>query len=302
MEGLRTRLLGLLYKFFPFNLKGDGWFSNSEPTMKLSCIINFYGRINLLEGILNSLLEQDILRKDFEVILVEDKGGTEEGKKIAQRFSEFLNIRYFPLTENFGLMGYSRNFGLSKALGKYILFLDDDTVILQNDFLSNLINEFEISGADGVIPQGMASYHILKSRYGYHDPYFPTSRCMAYKREVLEELRGFISDIIGQEDVEFTIRFIAAKKRYHLSTRLQYLHPPLIVDSLNKPKAVGISFAGLRKRYPIFLWFVLIMNSSRFLLKLIFPLNLRWKMQGKFSLGFLIGVVSGLFGYKTGYN
>lgn len=302
MEDLRTRLLRLLYKFFPFNLKGDGWFSNGEPTVKLSCIINFYGRINLLEGILYSLLEQDILRKDFEVILVEDKGGTEEGKKIAQRFSEFLNIKYFPLTENYGLMGYSRNFGLSKALGKYILFLDDDTVILQKDFLSNLINEFDISGADSVIPKGLASYYLLNGRYGFHDRYYPSNRCVAYRKEILEELGGFVSDMIGQEDVEFTIRFIASGKKCIRSKRLLYLHPPLIVDNLNKAKAVGMSFARLRNRYPFFVWLMLIINSSRFLPKLIFPINLKWKMQGKFSCGFLIGVVSGLLGHETGYN
>lgn len=302
MEGLRTRLLRLLYKLLPFNLKGDGWFSNSEPSVKISCIINFCGRINLLEGIIYSLLEQDLPKDDFEVILVEDRGGTDEGRRIAKRFSPRLNIKYYSLLEKFGFMGYSRNIGLSKAVGKYVLFLDDDTVILQENFLSTLIKEFEVTGADGVIPEGMASYHILKGRYGYHDPYFPTSRCMAYKREVLEDLRGFVSEMIGQEDVEFTIRFIAAGRRYHRSGRLKYFHPPLIMNNLNKAKAVGVSFAKLRKRYSFPTWLLLILNGSRFIPKLMFPFNTEWKMQGKFSLGFLIGVWNGLLGHETGYN
>ena len=302
MDGIRTGFLRFLYKVCPINLKGDAWLSEGEPVVEVSCIINFYGRPDLLEGILYSLLEQDLSKDDFEVILVEDKGGTEEGREIAQRFSKYLNIRYYPLIENFGVMGYSRNYGLSKAKGRYILFLDDDTVILQRDFLSILIREFDETGADGIIPRGTASYNLIKGRYGFHDPYYPTSRCRAYKRNILQELGGFVSDMIGQEDVEFTVRFIAAGKGYYRSKRLQYLHPPLIMNNINKAKAVGVSFAGLRKRYPFLFWLLLIANSARFIPKLLFPFNTKWKMQGRFSLGFLTGMIYGLFGKKAGYN
>lgn len=301
MEGFRSRALRYLFRLFPFNLKGDLELNHSgEKT--LSCIINFYGRIHLLEGLLYSLLEQDLPRKEFEVILVEDRGGTEDGLKTAQRFSERLDIRYYSLNERFGLMGYSRNYGLSLAKGRFILFLDDDTVILQRDFLSTLIKEFTITGADGIIPKGMASYQLIKGRYGFHDPYFPSSRCMAYKREVLKGLGGFINDIIGQEDVEFTIRFIASNKGYYTSERLIYLHPPLIINNLNKAKAVGISFGRLRIRYPFFVWLLLIVNGARDIVKLTFPFNIKWRMQGRFSLGFLIGVIKGLLGHEIEYN
>lgn len=302
MDGLRNKILKCLYWQFPFNLKGDLTFTEQRDFKKLSCIINFYGRIHLLEGILYSLSEQDMQSDEFEVILIEDRRGTEEGKRIAERFSSYLDIRYYALSENFGLMGYSRNLGLSRARGRYILFLDDDTVILQKDFLSTLLKEFDKTWADGVIPCGSASYYLLKGRYGFHDPYFPTSRCMAYRRDVLEELGGFVSDMIGQEDVEFIIRFIAAGKRYHSSRALQYLHPPLIMNNLNKAKAVGISFTKLKERYPFCVWLLIIMNGARFFPKLLFPFNLKWRMQGKFSLGFLLGVVYGLLGHKTGYN
>lgn len=309
MESFRATFLRCLYKHLPFNLKGDldlgiaNHQINRSPDcpLLLSCIINFYGRIPLLEGILFSLTEQRLSKDILEVILVEDRGGTEEGKEIARRFSRYLNIKYYSLTENFGLMGYSRNFGLSRALGRYILFLDDDTVILEEDFLSKLIDEFETTGADALIPEGMASYNLINGRYGFHEPYFPSSRCMAYTREVLLELGGFVSAMIGQEDVEFTIRFIAAGRRYHRSERLKYLHPPLIMDNLNKAKAVGISFAGLKGRYPFFIWLLLIINGGRFLPKLLFPFSLKWKMQGRFSLGFLMGIIQGLGGIKTDY-
>jgi cellulose synthase/poly-beta-1,6-N-acetylglucosamine synthase-like glycosyltransferase len=255
-----------------------------------------------MENILWCLSEQTIDKNAFEVILVEDRGGTEGGRKLAERFSEKLNIRYLPLPERFGIMGFSRNYGLERSHGTYVLFLDDDTVILQRDFLQTLIDEFERSGADAVIPRGMASFCLYPSRYDYHDPYFPTSRCTAYRRDVLRELGGFVSSMIGQEDVEFTFRFIAAGKRYHYSDRLEYLHPPLILESSGKARAVGVSFAGLRDRYPLPVWIMLLLNGLRFLPMFLFPLKEEWKMMGRFSMGFLMGILSWFRGEEASYR
>lgn len=298
----RSKILLTAYKLFPFSLKGDAKLYNIDFDCDISCVVNFYGRINLLEGIFYSLSEQSIPKKRFEIVLIEDKGGTEDGKNISGKFGDILNIRYYPLPENHGRMGYSRNFGLSLARGKYILFLDDDTVILQQDFLKNLIEEFEESRADAIVPHGISSYSLLKGRYNYHDPYFPTNRCMAYQRDVLRELGGFVSEIIGQEDVEFVIRFIASGRRFHNSEKLEYFHPPLIVNNLNKAAAVGVSFAKLKKRYPFIVWLMLLINGSRCLPLLLMPFNTKWRMQGRFSLGFSLGIIYSMMGKEIRYN
>lgn len=299
---LRSKILIALFKLFPFSLKGDAKLDNIKYSCGISCVINFYGRINLLEGILYSLASQDLPKEKFEVLLVEDRGGTKEGKEIARRFEDVLNVRYFALSENFGIMGYSRNLGLSKTQGEYVLFLDDDTVILRNDFLSTLIGIFESSGADAVVPHGNTSYSILTGKYDFHDPYYPTSRCMAYRRDVMRELGGFVSDIIGQEDVEFVIRFIASGRTFHQAAALEYYHPPLIVNNIGKAAAVGMSFANLRKRYPFLLWLMLLVNGSRYLPLLLFPIKTKWRMQGRFSLGFFMGILYALIGKKTDYT
>jgi glycosyltransferase involved in cell wall biosynthesis len=299
---LRSKILIALSKLFPFSLRGDANLDGIKDACDISCLINFYGRINLLEGILYSLASQDLPKDKFEVLLIEDRGGTEEGREIAHKFEDVLNIRYFALSENFGVMGYSRNLGLSQAQGEYVLFLDDDTVILQKDFLSTLISIFKSSGADAVVPHGNASYGILKGKYDFHDPYYPTSRCMAYRRKVLAELGGFISEIIGQEDVEFVIRFIASGRRFHQVAALEYFHPPFIVNKIGKAAAVGMSFAKLRKRYPFVLWSMLLANGARYLPFLLFPMKTKWKMQARFSLGFSIGILYALIGKETGYN
>lgn len=299
---MRAKLLNKVYRLFPFNLKGDCAVPPAESSIKISCIINFYGRIDLLMGILWSLAEQNFPRNLFEVVLVEDKGGTPEGKEIADKFSAVLSVVYAPLDKNYGRLGYSRNYGLLFSKGEFILFLDDDTVIFQKDFLSVLIDEFERTGTDAVISFGSASYCLLEKHYDYHEPFFPTSRCMAYRREVLKDLHGFVSAIVGQEDVEFVTRCIAAEKKFYRSKKLSYFHPPLIVSNINKPAAVGLSFAELRPRYPFFIWLMMLINGCRYLPLYFLPFTMKWKMQGRFSFGFMLGIYYSFTRKKVVYS
>lgn len=292
----RRRILRKLCNFIPSsNLPGDADIS-INVCREVSCIINFFGRGHLLKNILSCLAEQDFPTADFEVILVEDRGGTEEGKKLAKEYSDSLNIKYFTLDKNYGLMGYSRNKGIEKSSGRYILFLDDDTVILQKNFLSVLVSEFRKSNADTIMPRGIASYCLVAGQYQYHDPYFPTNRCVAYTRQTLKELGGFVSSITGQEDVEFTVRLIISGRSVIESEQLEYLHPPLVVNNSDKASAVGLSFAGLRKRYPFIIWCMLIANGIRYLPLYFIFFDQKCLNQARFSMGFLKGV----FYYFTG--
>lgn len=299
---LREKILKKAYKIYKFSLTGSLESKNITCRYKISCVINFYGRTELLRGILTSLCEQKMDKDKFEVLLIEDRGGTEKGKKIADEYSPVLTIKYKPLRENFGTMGYARNYGISESRGEYILFLDDDTVIMEHDFLERLIEEFGSSDADGIMPYGSASYCIVDGKYSFHDPYFPTNRCMAYKREVLSELGGFVSEIIGQEDVEFVVRFTAAGKTLHRSNVLNYMHPPLILPNANKAAAVGLSFAKLKCRYPLIVWLMLLLNGLRYLPLALFPLSTKHKMQSRFSIGFLIGIWYAAFGKTIEYK
>jgi len=296
---LRQTILTWIYKAFPFDLKGDCqcFASRSEP-IKVSCVINFYGRLDLLSGILHSLAQQDYPRESFEVVLVEDQGGTDAGRKMCEAFSEQLQVVYRPLDKNFGKMGYSRNFGLAQTVGEIVLFLDDDTVLLQSGFLNCLASEFaNRPQADAIIPHGFASFALVEDRYDFHDPYFMTSRCMAYRRNVLEELGGFMSHFVGQEDVEFVIRFTMAGKKAEQCSSLEYYHPPLLVPNANKSMAVGASFYQLKGRYPFLVWLLVIVNCSRHASLLLFPAR-HHKEMGRFGLGVIKGVWACMIGKK----
>jgi GT2 family glycosyltransferase len=254
--------------------------------------------MDLLSGILCSLAQQDFPRELFEVVLVEDRGGTPAGREMAQEFSRLLPVVYAPLDRDFGFMGYSRNFGLACSRGELLLFLDDDTVLLQRDFLSTLSAEFAARPeVDAVVPRGQASFALIDGRYDYHEPYFMTSRCTAYRRGVLADLGGFVDKFIGQEDVEFVIRFLLSGHRSLNCAGLEYFHPPLLVGNLRKPMAVGQSFFKLHRRYPLSLWLLVLLNCSRHAPLYLLP-GRRNHEKGRFGVGFLAGVVASLFKKK----
>lgn len=285
---MREKILKILLKNPP---KGDLWEWEKEDCYKISCVFVFWKRISLIKSILNCLLWQKFNKKNFEVILIEDKGGTELGRNLKDEFYS-LNISYFAPSTNHGKMGYMRNYGISKARGEIVLFLDDDTVILEPQFLSNLYNYFKIDASlMAVIPKGNASFCLIKPKYSYHDPYFFTNRCMAYRRKCLIELKGFDNNFIGQEDVEFAIRFLAKGYKYIKTDAIQYYHPPFIVKDLKKPQAVGYSFA--QSKYPFYLKILLVINGARWLCRIIYPTFKNINMA-KFSVGFIFGFLKGL--------
>lgn len=290
---MRQRLARVFYRLFPFDLRGDCTLPPVAEGVKLSCVVNFYGRLDLLSGILYSLSRQILSRQSFEVLLVEDRGGTAAGKALAEQFASDLPLRYLALDDNFGCLGYARNFALEHSRGEFILLLDDDTVILQEDFLSQVVTSFESNPqVDALIPRGQASFALIEGHYAYHEPYFMTSRCMAYRRSALAELSGFMSHFVGQEDVEFVIRFHMAGKRAQIMPELNYFHPPLLVPNLRKPEAVGASFYRLKGRYHWVVWLLVLLNCSRHIL--LWPIPGReHREMGRFGLGFMRGVLAG---------
>lgn len=255
----------------------------------LSCVFIFYKRYHLMENILHCLNTQKMLRKDFEVILVEDRGGSEQGRNLQKKFSE-LNISYFAPDSGWGKMGFMRNYGLSKAEGKIILFLDDDTVFTDTLFLTRLVNRFQSNPSlDAVMPRGLASYSLINGKYQYHDPFFFTNRCMAYRKNSLIRLKGFDSNFIGQEDVELAIRFTANRLKAFKDNNIVYYHPPLIYHDTSKGYAVGASFAG--SKHSAGMKLLIFLNGIRWLPLALFP-GVKNKYMARFATGFLKGFVN----------
>lgn len=101
----------------------------------ISVIVPFYNVEPYLAQCIDSILYQTFT--DFELLLVDD-GSTDSSFKICERYmSEDPRIKVFH-KDNGGLSS-ARNFGLDRAVGQYVIFIDSDDYLLENDAFSKLI-------------------------------------------------------------------------------------------------------------------------------------------------------------------
>lgn len=92
--------------------------------MKISIIIPAFNASSIINLVLDALTHQSY--SDFEVILVDD-ASTDNTVEYSSHFSDRLNLQIHRLSENIG-RARARNYGVQKASGELLLFLDADIV------------------------------------------------------------------------------------------------------------------------------------------------------------------------------
>lgn len=191
--------------------------------MKYSIIVPVYNRPDEVDELLGSLTEQT--EKDFEVIIVED-GSSVTCEKVCNGYKATLDIHYF-MKENSG-PGQSRNYGVARAKGEYVIILDSD-VVLPPGYIESVSDELEKAPADAfggpdkahssftdiqkAISYSMTSFFttggIRGSKKKKLDKFYPRSFNMGVRRNVYNKLGGFSKMRFG-EDIDFSIRIFKA--------------------------------------------------------------------------------------------
>jgi glycosyltransferase involved in cell wall biosynthesis len=93
--------------------------------MRVSVIIPTFNRRNTVLSTIQTVLEQNYARSDYEVIIVVD-GGTDDTEQALRKFDTESRLRVL-VQENRGLPG-ARNSGFRVASGELLIFLDDDMI------------------------------------------------------------------------------------------------------------------------------------------------------------------------------
>lgn len=106
--------------------------------MTISIITPCFNRASHISICINSLLDQSYM--NWELILVDD-GSTDQTKDVVDTYKDD-RIKYF-YKEN-EERSIARNYGLTKASGDYILFLDSDDYLPSNA-LQNIIESIELN-------------------------------------------------------------------------------------------------------------------------------------------------------------
>lgn len=186
--------------------------------MKYSFIIPVFNRPNEVDELLQSLTTQTL--KDFDVLVVED-GSTLPCQDVVARYASQLAIHYYN-KPNSG-PGQTRNYGVQRATGEYVLILDSDVVLppgylaaVDAELTANPCDAFggpdrahkDFSPTQKAINYAMTSFFTTGGIRGGKkkmDKFYPRSFNMGVRREVYNALNGF-SEMRFGEDIDFSTR------------------------------------------------------------------------------------------------
>jgi len=187
---------------------------------KYSVVIPVYNRPNEVKELLDSLVEQTY--KNFEIIIVED-GSTETSYDVVKAYTDKLDIKYF-FKDNSG-PGNSRNYGMQRTIGDYVILFDSDCLIPPQYFneLENALNKERLDAFGGpdnahasfsdvqkAINYAMTSFLTtggVRGKKSKLDKFQPRSFNMGLSQEVIRRTGAF-SDIHPGEDPDLSFRIM----------------------------------------------------------------------------------------------
>ncbi len=184
----------------------------------VSVVVATYHRDEPLKSALSSLAQQTY--ENMEIVLVDDNADSEWNEKVSKIVNEFkqenpnMQILYIANEINLG-SAKTRNYGIEKAKGEYITFLDDDDMYLpnkvENQIKFMIENELDycVTDLDLYYDNGKLSEHKTrdyiksldaKDLFEYHLMYHITGTdTMMFKKEYLIKIGGFAPIDVGDE-------------------------------------------------------------------------------------------------------
>ena len=176
---------------------------------KLSIIVPVYGVEKYIDKCLNSLVKQSL--KEIEIIVVNDGTKDKYVKKYPDKIKSYIK-------ENGG-QGSARNYGLKKATGEYIGYVDSDDFV-EKDMYKKLYNKAKENNYDIVV---CGNYNVSEDYQNKNIDAFINNYNtdleniffgkMAvwnkiYKRDILIKNKLEFKEKVWYEDLAFTLKAI----------------------------------------------------------------------------------------------
>ena len=194
--------------------------------IKVSIIIPVYNVEKYLARCLDSCVNQDMLKDEYEIIIVND-GSPDGSKAIAEQYVEkYSNIKL--INQENGGLSVARNNGVKAAIGQYVWFVDSDDWI-HTSCLSEIFNKMESEKLDMLQIGYMEAWDdgtTKKSNRGFFDgcktgceameeKYVPApAQFTIYNRDFLSRFSLEFYPGIYHEDAEFKPRALFFAKRF----------------------------------------------------------------------------------------
>ena len=185
--------------------------------MLYSIIVPVYNRPGEVKELLDSLMAQTV--KPFELLIIED-GSKERCDHLLDHYRSFFTIHYY-YKDNSGRSD-TRNYGMARATGDYLLFFDSD-VILPPSYFENLdaalsydycdcfggpdAADDSFSDMQKAVSHAMTSFWTtggIRGGKAVMEKFCPRTFNMGLSRKVYERVGDF-KDMMG-EDIDLSIR------------------------------------------------------------------------------------------------
>lgn len=186
--------------------------------MKVSVIVPVYNVEKYIKKCLNSLVNQTL--DEVEIVVVND-GSPDNSQKIIDEYTKkYKNIKSY-VKENGGLSD-ARNYGIKRATGKYISFVDSDDYI-RKDMLEKMYNyaiqkNFDVVVCDSINVYSDGTEILIKSNNNYSDDdvknyiISPPMACTRlFKKSIFDKIE--FKKNIYYEDLEMTPKVINLTKK-----------------------------------------------------------------------------------------
>jgi glycosyltransferase involved in cell wall biosynthesis len=194
----------------------------------VSIVVPTHNRPDWLAEALASIRAQTFT--DYEVIVVSN-GENGDMRKKSQAAAAIHKCWYFALDQ--GNVAVARNFGVKRARGEWIAFLDDDDIWLPNK-LERQLAEARCTGADMIscdyvlfYPDGREFLHEPRVPDGWsltkavsHHYWWTIPSVTVLRKRVLAEVGGFDPRFICSEDMDLWRRISWRYKIHHMEEPL----------------------------------------------------------------------------------
>lgn len=183
---------------------------------KLSIIVPVYGVEKYIDKCLNSLVKQSL--KKIEIIVVND-GTKDNSQKIIDKYVKKYPDKIKSYIKENGGQGSARNYGLKKATGEYIGYVDSDDFV-EKDMYKKLYNKAKENNYDIVV---CGNYNVSEDYQNKNIDAFINNYNtdleniffgkMAvwnkiYKRDILIKNKLEFKEKVWYEDLAFTLKAI----------------------------------------------------------------------------------------------
>ena len=189
----------------------------------ISIIVPIYNSEKYLKKCIDSLVNQT--KKELEIILIND-GSTNNSEKIIKEYKDD-RIKYIK-NENQGI-GITRNEGIAKAQGKYLMFIDSDDYLEKNT-CELLFNKAEKDNLDMVICDFYREYENGEKKeeriVNFENTTIKETPELLYKVNLSPWNKLYQTKLIRDNNILF-------------EEELKYEDTPFVFISMDKSKRIG---------------------------------------------------------------